>query len=70
MEEQCSTSRATERESSHACLDSLDFDDDGLIDIQDPGDILEFIFQMGAPPAEPFREPGLDPTPDDGIGCI
>lgn len=51
------------------CLDGLDVDDSGAIDISDPVHLLRYLFLGGAPPAPPFPEPGLDPTPEDPYAC-
>ena len=50
------------------CLDALDTNDDGRINVSDPIATLMFLFLGGSPPPEPFEEPGFDPT-DDALGC-
>ncbi len=52
-----------------ACLDASDVDDDGAITITDPILLLAWLFQGGDALAQPFGEPGPDPTPD-GLGCV
>ena len=51
-----------------ACLDAVDANDDGGLDVSDPIFTLHFLFADGAPPAPPFPLCGVDPT-IDGIGC-
>ena len=53
---------------SASCLDALDVNDDGMLTLVDPIELLGFLFLMGPPPAPPFYVPGLDPTPDS-LGC-
>ena len=52
-----------------ACLDAADVDDSGVITLTDPLVTLNFLFRQGIRPAEPFPNPGLDPTPDDDLDC-
>ena len=47
------------------CLDSLDTDDSGYLEITDAIQMLEYLFLDGPAPAWPFPWPGDDPTPDD-----
>ena len=47
------------------CLDALDANDDGEIDVSDSIYVLSFLFRGGAAPGWPFPDCGLDPTPDD-----
>lgn len=53
----------TER-GTFTCLDAADANDDGTINLSDATFVLRFLFKRGAPPPPPFREAGLDPTPD------
>ncbi len=50
------------------CQDAADTNDDGSLNIADPVFLLMYLFVDGAPPAEPWPDPGDDPTPD-GLGC-
>jgi len=52
------------------CLDSADANDDGLINITDAKYLLAYMF-LGSTlaPAEPFESCGVDPTPNDNLGC-
>jgi hypothetical protein len=52
-----------------SCLDAADFNDSGRINVTDAIDILNYLFRSGAPPAPPFPEKDVDPTPDD-LGCL
>jgi len=51
-----------------ACLDRLDTNDDGFVDISDPIYLLFYLLGGGSPPSLPFPAPGGDPTPD-GLEC-
>ena len=46
------------------CEDAADADDDGAVTIADCVAVFGYLFQGGPPPAPPFPEPGVDPTPD------
>lgn len=50
------------------CLDAVDANDDGELDISDPLWLVGYLFAGGAAPPEPFPGCGSDPTPD-GLGC-
>ncbi len=50
------------------CLDSLDANDDGGVDISDSAYALNFLFSSGRAPPAPFSECGTDPTEDE-LGC-
>ncbi len=50
------------------CMDALDIDDNGALDVTDPVAHLTHQFLGGPPPAAPFRECGEDPTVD-GLSC-
>ena len=58
---------------SGGCVKSLDVNDNGRVEVTDGILLLGHIFQGGAPPAAPFPECGLDPTPDalscERLGC-
>ena len=51
-----------------ACLDSGDWNDDGLIDVSDPIGLLTWGFAGGPPPPAPVDGCGEDPT-SDSIDC-
>lgn len=51
------------------CPDALDADDDGKLDLTDAVRILRHLFLGAAELPEPFGRCGLDPTPEDGLGC-
>lgn len=51
-----------------ACTKAADVNDSGTVDLSDPVFMLNFYFSGGRAPAAPFRQCGLDPTPD-GLGC-
>ncbi len=47
------------------CYKAADINDDGGIDIADPVALLNYLFvRYSPPPADPFKECGQDPTPD------
>ena len=50
------------------CFSAADANDDERFDITDGVFTLLYEFGGGMPPAAPFFECGLDPTPDD-LGC-
>lgn len=50
------------------CLDAADANDDGRIDVSDSVATLQFLFTGGKAPAQPFPEPGEDPT-SDSMDC-
>ena len=53
------------------CDDACDASDDGLLDIGDPISMLSYLFPPPGPPPvipQPFRDCGVDPTPD-GLRC-
>ncbi len=47
------------------CLDILDINDDGAIEISDAIYLLSFLFQEGPAIPAPYSTADLDPTPDD-----
>ncbi|MGE3166330.1 MAG: hypothetical protein AB7O52_15595 [Planctomycetota bacterium] len=47
-----------------SCAKAADFTDDGTVALNDPVQLLTFLFSGGAPPVAPFPLPGVDPTPD------
>ncbi|HAK97295.1 MAG TPA: hypothetical protein DCM87_20475 [Planctomycetes bacterium] len=51
------------------CHDRLDINDDGKINVADPIALLAYLFTLGTPPAPPFPNPGIDPTPDELEPC-
>jgi len=51
------------------CLDSLDCNDSGSINIADPVLLLDLLFGTGPLPPMPYPAPGVDPTPDS-LNCI
>ncbi len=46
------------------CLDSADTDDNGKLELTDPILLMNHLFKGGPPPAPPYPDEGLDPTPD------
>lgn len=52
-----------------SCEDAGDADDDGLLTIGDPIEILNSLFLAGSPPLPPPSMCGLDPT-TDALGCF
>ncbi len=50
------------------CLDALDANDDGAVNISDPSYMLNYLFSSGRAPAAPGAVCGVDPTAD-GLGC-
>jgi hypothetical protein len=56
--------------SNPTCDDAADANDDGNIDVSDIISILSFQFNGGSPPPPPFANCGVDPTVNDGLGCI
>ena len=46
------------------CFDACDSNDDGEVDLADAIYLLSYCFADGRRPPDPFREPGLDWTPD------
>jgi sugar lactone lactonase YvrE len=46
------------------CLGSADSDDNGRLELTDAVRVLAYLFLGGLPPAAPFPDCGLDPTPD------
>ena len=59
---------ATQASAITPCLDALDINDDNDLDTEDALLLLGYLFQGGPPPAPPFPNSGLDPTPM-GPGC-
>lgn len=47
------------------CYKALDVNDNGVIDLADGVQLVNYLYTFGPPPAAPFPEPGPDPTPDD-----
>jgi len=52
------------------CLDAMDTDDSGDVDISDGIALLLYLFAGGDPPAAPGSSCGWDVTSGDGLGCI
>jgi ELWxxDGT repeat protein len=50
------------------CLDALDSDDNGKVDLTDAVYELEYLFLGGPEPPGPFPDCGYDPSPDD-LSC-
>ena len=50
------------------CLDAADVNDDGVVNLSDPIDLFEFLYQGSNPPPAPYPVAGSDPTAD-GLGC-
>lgn len=46
------------------CLDAIDIDDDGILDLRDPIRLAQFILGDGDPPAAPYPNDCTDPTRD------
>ena len=51
------------------CFEAANANNDHALDISDIVYILGYIFRSQAPPPAPFPECGIDPTPDDSLGC-
>ncbi|MGE4619523.1 MAG: FG-GAP-like repeat-containing protein [Planctomycetota bacterium] len=51
-----------------ACLDAADVNDDGMVNLSDPIDLFEFLYQGSNPPPAPYPSAGSDPT-TDGLSC-
>ena len=49
-------------------MKAADANDTGRVDLSDAVFILNYLFVGGAVPPAPFRQCGLDPTPDE-LGC-
>ncbi len=50
------------------CEDACDFNDDGVVGLNDGVALLQYKYNGGAPPKPPVGVPGPDPTPDT-LGC-
>ncbi|MEM7168360.1 MAG: DUF4397 domain-containing protein [Planctomycetota bacterium] len=50
------------------CGDAADFSDDGHLSLQDPVQLLSYLFGGGASPAAPFPQAGTD-TSSDELNC-
>lgn len=55
--------------STVTCLDAADANDDGQVNITDPIYVLGYLFLGSDPIPSPFPTCGLDPGPEDGLGC-
>ncbi|MBI4586541.1 MAG: right-handed parallel beta-helix repeat-containing protein [Planctomycetes bacterium] len=53
-----------------ACADAADFDDRHGVTPADLIRLAAWHFGLGGPPASPFPRCGVDPTPEDGVGCF
>ena len=51
------------------CLDALDADDTGALNVTDAVVLLNYLFKMGVAPAAPFPANGPDPTTGDPLDC-
>lgn len=56
-------------EATPRCLDALDRDDNGQIEITDAIYLLAFLYQGGDLLPAPYPEMGPDPTADDPLDC-
>jgi hypothetical protein len=56
-------------ESTIACLDAADCNDDGTVDISDPIYLLGYLFLGGVAPPAPHPGWGVDPTADALPAC-
>ena len=54
---------------ARTCLDALDIDDNGAIQVTDAVFLLRFLFRGGSRPPPPFPLPGPDPTDNDPYRC-
>ncbi len=63
------TGMESEGMESPSCLDAMDIDMDGQIDISDAIQVLNFLFLSGSPPAPPFPAPGSNPPDAPTMGC-
>ena len=52
-----------------SCLDAMDCNDDGQIDVSDPIFLLLFLFDGGSPLPAPGGSCGPDPLPEDFLPC-
>lgn len=52
-----------------SCQDSMDSNDDGILDISDPVFLLLFLFDNGQPPPAPTLSCDTDPDPADSLDC-
>ena len=50
------------------CEDACDANDDGKINLADAVLLLNYLFNMGDPPEDPFPDPGQDET-EDTLTC-
>ena len=50
------------------CRDAADVDDSGVIDVADVFSLVDYLYNDGPPPAEPFPYCDVDPT-EDGLDC-
>lgn len=55
-------------DATNSCLDALDSNDDGVVDISDPTFLLSFLFLGGTQPPAPGATCGGDPS-TDALGC-
>ena len=53
----------------HDCLDAVDANDDGALDISDPVYLIGFMFGNGSIPPAPFRTCAIDQTSSDNLDC-
>ncbi len=52
-----------------SCIDAYDVTDDGVLDVSDAVQLLDYLYVSGSPPAQPFPDTATDPTPD-GLPCL
>lgn len=53
-----------------SCLDAADVDDSGALNIVDPIFLIQHLFLGGVSLPGPRGAPGVDPTPEDPLGCL
>jgi hypothetical protein len=51
-----------------SCLDAADVNDDGIVNLSDPIELFDFLYQGSNPPPAPYPDAGPDPTAD-GLDC-
>jgi len=51
------------------CLEAMDVNNDSGLNISDAIYLLTFLFVDGGTPAAPYPDPGIDPDPENSLGC-